>query len=174
MIKSKLLLFLSVGLQIVSVTVLFLEFKSRYTLRGVHSEFILYTITLVVSFLTVISIGNRHNFKKLNNLILFSLFLCFILILAIPGSLIGEGCITEYTSPSGVHSITIKERCGLLGCYPLHIYTNHLFWGYEIGQIGTSGQSSCALRDKTKVTWKNDESQVQWTVEEISGVVNIN
>ncbi len=174
MIKSKSLLFLSLGLQIVSVTILFLELKSRYTLRGVHSEFILYSITLVISFLAVISIGNKNNFKKLSGLIVLSLFFCSILILAIPGSFMGEGCVTEYNSPSGMHSITIKERCGLLGCYPLHIYTNHLFWGYEIGQIRTSGQSDCALRAKTKVTWKNDESQVQWTVEEGSGVVNIN
>lgn len=171
----KFLLFLSWGLQILSVTVLFLQIKASFALRGTYSEFVLYAITLIFSLSVFIAIVNTHNLKKLNSrLLLLSLLPCFIILIAMPGSFMGEGCVTDYTSPSGKYSIMIKERCGILGCYPLHIYKNNFLWGYKIGQIKTSGEASCALRARTKVTWNNDETQFQWTVGELHGVVNIN
>ena len=171
----KLLLFISLGLQTLSVTILFLEIKASFALRGTYSEFILYAITLIFYLSVFIVIVSTNNLKKLNSiLLLLSLLPCLIILIAMPGSFMGEGCITDYTSPSGRYSIMIKERCGIIACYPLHIYKNNFLWGDEIGQIETNGEASCAQRTRTKVTWNHDETQVQWTVGELHGVVNIN
>ncbi|MEE3718154.1 hypothetical protein V2H45_15545 [Tumidithrix elongata RA019] len=170
----KVLLFSTLGLQLLAVAVLAMEIKSSYTLRGVHSEFFLYTAALIISVGVFLRILTKTQFEQVSEWFLILLFPCAIaLFFAIPGAYLGEGCITDYISPSGKNSIFIKERCGILGCYPLHIYKNQFLWGYEIGLIKTSGEPSCALRAKTKIEWKNNETQIDWKIEGIYGTVNV-